>query len=60
MKHLTNRQLKKEFKKMYWEEFNDPNESFMDFLLDLLPRKILLKILLKGNRFYYSIFYKYK
>lgn len=60
MKQLSNRQLKNRFKNMYQEEFDDPNESFMDFLLDLIPRNILLKMLLKGNRFYYSIFHKYK
>ncbi|MCI8346427.1 MAG: hypothetical protein HFJ12_00575 [Bacilli bacterium] len=60
MKQLTDRQLKNRFKRMYQEEFDDPNESFMDFLLDLIPRNILLKMLSKGNRFYYSIFHKYK
>ncbi len=60
MKQLSNRQLKNRFKKMYQEEFEDPNESFMDFLLDLIPRNILLSMLSKGNRFYYSIFHKYK
>ena len=60
MKLLSNRQLKNRFKKMYQEEFEDPNESFMDFLLDLIPRNILLKMLLKGNRFFYSNFHKYK
>ena len=42
MKQLSDRQLKNRFKKMYQEEFEDPNESFMDFLLDLIPRNILL------------------
>lgn len=60
MKQLTDRQLKNRIKRMYQEEFDDPNESFMDFLLDLIPRNILLKMLSKGNRFYYSIFHKYK
>ena len=60
MKQLTDRQLKNRFKRMYQEEFDDPNESFMDFLLDLIPRNILLNMLSKGNRFYYSIFHKYK
>lgn len=60
MKQLSDRQLKNRFKKMYQEEFEDPNESFMDFLLDLIPRNILIKMLLKGNSFFYSNFQKYK
>lgn len=31
MKTLTLKQLRKKFKKMYLDEFEDPNESFMDF-----------------------------
>lgn len=57
---LTNRQLRNKFKKMFFYEFDDPNESFMDYLLDLIPRDILLKILLEGKKSYYSNFSKYK
>lgn len=60
MKELTTRQLRNRFKKMYKEEFEDPSESFMDFLLDLLPKEILIKMLDKGDKYYYSIFHKYK
>jgi len=57
---LTNRQLKNRFKKMFFSEFDDPNESFMDYLLDLVPRNVLLKVLLEGKKSYYSNFSKYK
>lgn len=60
MKTLTVRQLRNKFKKMYLEEFDDPNESFMDFLLDLIPSEVLKEIIDKGNKYYYSLFYKYK
>jgi len=60
MKTLTLKQLRKKFKKMYFDEFEDPNESFMDFLLDLIPREVLKEIIDKGNKYYYSLFYKYK
>lgn len=45
---------------MYLDEFEDPNESFMDFLLDLIPSEVLKEIIDKGNKYYYSLFYKYK
>ena len=45
MKRLSGRQLRKEFKKIYFDESDDPNESFMDFLLDLIPKKILIEII---------------
>lgn len=57
---LTDEQLREKFKKVFNEEFDDPNESFMDFLLDLIPKKILLKVLSVGNSYYYSQFKKYK
>lgn len=60
MKTLTVRQLRNKFKKMYLEEFNDPNESFMDFLLDLIPKEVLMEIIDKGENYYSSLFYKYK
>lgn len=59
MKTLTVRKLRNKFKKMYFEEFDDPNESFMDFLLDLIPKEVLMEIIDKGEN-YYSSFYKYK
>ena len=60
MKKLTVGELRNKFKKMYLEEFDDPNESFMDFLLDLIPKKILLEVIESGEDYYSSLFYKYK
>lgn len=60
MKQLTVRQLRNRFKKMYFDEFDDPNESFMDFLLDLISKEKLMEILDKGKDYYSSLFYKYK
>ena len=60
MKQLTVRQLRNRFKKMYFDEFDDPNESFMDFLLDLISKEKLMEIIDKGKDYYYSLFYKYK
>lgn len=52
--------MRDKFKKMYLEEFDDPNESFMDFLLDLIPKEILIEVIEKGEDYYSSLFYKYK
>lgn len=60
MKQLTVRQLRNRFKKIYLDEFDDPNESFMDFLLDLIPKEVLMEIIDKGENYYSSLFYKYK
>ena len=60
MKQLTVRQLRNRFKKMYFDEFDDPNESFMDFLLDLISKEKLMEIIDKGKNYYSSLFYKYK
>lgn len=60
MKQLTVRQLRNRFKKIYFDEFDDPNESFMDFLLDLIPKEVLMEIIDKGKNYYSSLFYKYK
>ena len=54
-KELTTRQLKNKFRKLFIEEFEDPNEAFMDFMLDLIPKEILEKIIVKGDRAYYSL-----
>ena len=59
MKQLTVRQLRNRFKKIYFDEFDDPNESFMDFLLDLIPKEVLMEIIDKGENYYSSLFYKY-
>lgn len=60
MKQLTVRQLRNRFKKIYFDEFDDPNESFMDFLLDLISKEKLMEIIDKGKDYYSSLFYKYK
>lgn len=60
MKKLNIKQLREMFKKTYFEEFDDPNESFMDFLLDLIPKEKLIEIINKGENYYSSLFYKYK
>lgn len=60
MKQLTVRQLRNRFKKIYFDEFDDPNESFMDFLLDLISKEVLMEIIDKGENYYSSLFYKYK
>lgn len=58
MNKLTIEELKEIFKELYIEEFEDPNESFMDFLLDLIPKTQLIKSIKKEN--YYLLFDKYK
>ena len=60
MNEITLEELKEKFKKMYQVEFDDPNESFMDFMLDLIPKEILIEVLKKGRRYYYFLFQKYK
>lgn len=60
MKALTIKQVRDMFKKIYFEEFDDPNESFMDFLLDLIPKEKLIEIINKGENYYSSVFNKYK
>ena len=57
---LTSEHLRKQFKRMYMSEFNDPNESFMDYMLDLIDLGKIKRILKKGKRTYYSNFEKYK
>lgn len=51
--------VKEQFKKMYKEEFDDPNEAFQDFLLSLIPQKKLIQIVKKGNKYYYKILKRY-
>ena len=60
MKYKSNKNLREHFKNIYKEEFNDPNEAFMDYLLFLIPKNILMKVLKIGNSDFYSNFYKYK
>ena len=60
MKKESTKRLRERFKEKYFKEFNDPNESFMDFLLDLIPKKILLEVLSKKGNYYLFLFNKYK
>ena len=60
MKQISAKKLREKFKEIYCDEFDDPNESFMDFLLDLIPKKILMEVLSKGEKYYLSVFEKYK
>ena len=59
-KVLTLRKKRNLFKKMYKEEFEDPNEMFMDFLLYLIPEDVLQKEIKIGKKNYYSYFQRYK
>ena len=58
MKEIT--LLKKRFKKIYQDEFDDPNESFMNYLLDLISKEQLEKAIKRGSKHYSSLFYRYK
>ncbi len=60
MKKESTKELRKKLKEKYFDEFDDPNESFMDFLLDLIPKKILIEVLSKKGNYYLSLFNKYK
>ena len=60
IKNLTIEELKERFKKIFCEEFDDQNESFMDFLLDLISKEKLIEILKIGDSYYYSQLKKYK
>lgn len=60
MKTTTKKELRKKFIETFIDEFDDPNESFMDYMLDLIPKNVLLKVLEVGNKHFYSQFSKYK
>ena len=60
MKTTTKKELKNKFIETFIDEFDDPNESFMDYMLDLIPKNVLLKVLEVGNKHFYSQFSKYK
>ena len=49
--------LQNEFKRLFKDEFDDPNECFLDFMLDLIPKDILVKVIKKQD-YYKSIVYK--
>lgn len=60
MRNNKTKQIRQKFKDIYKDEFEDSNESFMDFLLDLIPINVLANIIDKGEKYYSSLFYKYK
>ncbi len=37
--------IKERFKKIFRDEFDDPNEAFQEFLLSLIPTNSLLRII---------------
>lgn len=47
------------FKKMFREEFEDPNESFLYFLLSLIPEKTLEDVIKNGSQVFYNNIRKY-
>ncbi len=52
---ITKKKIKanQRFKKLFEEEFDDPNEAFQEFLLSLIPSKKLLNTITKGKKYYY-------
>ena len=52
--------IKIRFRKYYEEEFNDPNESFLDFLFELVSEEKLLKVMSREKNYFYSHLKKYQ
>ena len=52
--------IKIRFRKYYEEEFNDPNESFLDFLFELVSEEKLLKVISREQNYFYSHLKKYQ
>lgn len=48
-----------EFKKIFHQELNDPNESFLFFLLSLIPEDKLKEIINSGSEIFYDNIGKY-
>ena len=55
--HLKNKNIKKIFKEIYFEDFDDPCEEFVDVLYDLIPENLIANELkkIKGIRAKYGI-----
>lgn len=51
--------FQEKFKLIFKEEFDDPNESFLNFLLSLISTQNLKKVIKKGNTLYYDNIEKY-
>jgi len=45
---------KEKFVELFKDEFDDPNEIFLYFLLSLIPDNILNDILILGSDYYYK------
>ncbi len=58
--NLSSKKIRKKFKRIFYEEFDDANEEFMDFMLNLIPKKVLIKVIQNGRKSYYSRFYQKK
>ena len=43
--------IKIRFRKYYEEEFNDPNESFLDFLFELVSEEKLLMVMSREKNY---------
>ena len=52
--------IKIRFRKYYEEEFNDPNESFLDFLFELVSEEKLLKVMSREQNYFYSHLKKFQ
>lgn len=57
--HLKNKNIKKIFKEIYFEDFEDPCEEFVDVLYDLIPENLIANELkkIKGIRAKYGKIY---
>ena len=45
--------LQNEFKRLFKDEFDDPNECFLDFMLDLISKDTLFKIIKRENYYHH-------
>lgn len=43
--------LQRNFKRVFREEFDDPNECFLDFMLDLIPKEILFNVIKNEEKY---------
>ncbi len=50
---------RKQFKRMFKDEFDDPNEAFQEFLFSLIPKKRLYEIICKGRKYGYTLINRY-
>lgn len=43
--------LQRNFKRVFREEFDDPNECFLDFMLDLIPKETLFNVIKNEEKY---------